>query len=93
MSTDELTHGHYSFDGYVTTKIVHSKTEHEWHMKLLAGDKESATTKALDYPLGVEVWNLKSPSYNGEIKLSLDVCDDETQYNCRNGMCVPLTER
>ena len=60
----------------------------------MSADVENATASTIDYPLGQHTWRLKSVNnFDGDFDLSLDSCHDDTEFNCVNGMCVPIEQR
>ena len=95
MATDKFLNGHYSFDGYTTTRIKLDNGTKLWRMELLSDTGVYATTEQtrIDYPLGSRVWDVKTPFFNGKLDLNLNSCNDFDTFSCNNGDCIRIKER
>ena len=95
MSTDEFTNGHYSFDGYATSKIYFDNEDKRWHLELLSNSSIFATTNASndDYPFGTRMWQVTSAEVQGNFTFNFNGCDDVSQYNCHDGSCIMAAKR
>ena len=95
MATDKLINGHYSFDGYIQTKILYDNATNMWKMESLTHPGSYATTEVIsfDYPLGSRPWNVKTMKFNGMLVLNLNSCDDFNSFSCMDGACITIEER
>ena len=95
MATNKLINGHYSFDGYTTTRIQFDNVSNLWRMEMLSDPKVHATTEILpiEYPLGSHFWNVETPIFKGSLELNLNSCDDFDSFSCNNGACITIEER
>ena len=95
MSTDRFLNGHYSFDGYTTTRIFFDNTVQLWKMELLSDQRINATTELIpvDYPLGSRRWDINTPIFKGILDLNLNSCDDFNSFSCNDGACITIEER
>ena len=95
MATDKLINGHYSFDGYTTTRIHFDNATKLWKMELLSDPSIYATTELIpvEYPLGSHIWDVEAPAYIGGLELNLNSCDDFDSFSCNDGDCIPIEER
>ena len=96
MNTDNILNGHYTLDGFTSTVITYDKVNEEWRMEL---QSESTTYFATtgknddEYPFGIKTWNISSSLFSGTKELSLNGCDDNTEFNCGDGSCLPIENR
>lgn len=93
FNADNLTNGHYSFDGYTNTRIYYNKMDDVWNMELLSNPLVNASTGPCDYPFGTLVWDLASPSFSGRATMNFNGCDSSHQYNCADGSCIDIKYR
>ena len=95
MATDKFINGHYSFDGYTTTRIIFDNATQVWKMELLSDPSIYATTEMVpvEYPLGTHVWDVEAPAYKGDLELNLNSCDDFDSFGCNDGDCITIEER
>ena len=95
MATNKLLNGHYSFDGYTSTRIMFDEENQLWRLELLSDPSIHATTELIpiDYPLGSRVWNVSTPVFNGNLELNLNSCDDFDSFSCDDGACITIEER
>ncbi len=93
--------GEYVFNGYTDSKISRvtpstasaapSPTT-QWRMELLSDPAFSATTTVADgFPLGTQTFTMEGK--NISFQVNLNACDDDHQFNCRDGTCVHIKER
>ena len=95
MDTSTLLKDHYSFDGYIQTKILYDNATNMWKMESLTHPGSYATTEVIpfDYPLGSRSWNVKTMKFNGMLVLNLNSCDDFNSFSCMDGACITIEER
>ena len=93
MATNAIINGHYSFDGYTNTKIFFENMTQLWRLELFEDASVHATTKSLDYPLGTHQWKVVTPTIQKVIPLSLNGCNDESEFNCNEGVCIAIQDR
>ena len=95
MATDKLINGHYSFDGYTTTRIHFDNVTKLWKMELLSDPSIYATTELVpvEYPFGSHIWDVEAPAYKGDLEMNLNSCDDFDSFGCNDGGCIPIEER
>ena len=95
MATNKFVNGHYTFDGYTTTKIHFDNASQLWRMHLLSDSSIYATTETvpIDYPLGNRIWNVESEIFKGELELNLNSCNDFNSFSCNDGACITIEER
>ena len=95
MATDKMINGHYSFDGYTTTRIQFDNVSKLWRMEMLSDPNIHATTEILpiEYPLGSRLWNVETPIFNGSLELNLNSCEDTASFSCKDGACINIEER
>ena len=95
MATDKVLNGHFSFDGYTSTKIIFDNVTQLWRLELLSDPSIHATTEIIpiDYPLGSHVWDVTTPVFKGKLELNLNGCDDFHSYSCNDGDCITIEER
>ena len=93
MASDNITNGHYTFDGYTYTQIHFNKEAELWQMDHL-NKPDYATTKSLSiYPFGSHKWLVVTPDYNTTVTLNMNGCDDKISYNCADGSCIDIDLR
>ena len=95
MATNKFLNGHYSFDGYTSTRILFDNTTQLWRLELLSDTSIHATTELIptDYPLGNRIWDVATPVFNGKLELNLNSCDDFNSFSCDDGACITIDER
>ena len=95
MVTDKFLNGHYSFDGYTSTRIFFDNATQLWRLESMSDSSIHATTKLIpiDYPLGKRVWNMVTPSFSEGLVLNLNSCDDFNSFSCNDGACITIKER
>ena len=95
MATNKFVNGHYSFDGYTTTKIQFENGSKLWRMDLLSDSSTYATTETIpiEYPLGNRIWDVKSQVFIGKVELNLNSCDDLKSFGCNDGDCIAIDGR
>ena len=95
MDTSTLLNEHYSFDGYIQTKISFDNVTNLWKMESLTHPGSYATTEVIpfEYPFGSRPWNIKSKNFNGLLHLNLNSCDDFDRFSCMDGACITIEER
>ena len=95
MATSTFINGHYSFDGYTSTRIFFDNGTQLWRLELLSDSNIHATTKLIpvEYPLGTRIWNVETPEFRGKIELNLNSCDDFDSFSCNDGACINIDER
>ena len=93
MTTQEIHNGHYSFDGYTSTKIFYENITKLWRMELHENSNIFATTEGHDYPFGVHKWRIVTPDLEGTIPLSLNGCNEKKEFNCNDGVCIAIDDR
>ena len=95
MATNKFLNGHYSFDGYTSTRIIFDNVTQLWRLELLSDTSIHATTELIpiDYPLGNRIWDVVTPIFNGKLELNLNSCDDLDSFGCNDGNCVSMEER
>nr|XP_045599679.1 uncharacterized protein LOC123758956 [Procambarus clarkii] len=92
MSGKPMYRGYYNL-------LIHWLSNNTWYLTDTKTNITIATTTfdtATHYPIGRNTWMLHSTICDtpagDEIELSLSACDDD-QYMCRDGECIPSTER
>ena len=94
MNTEKFLNGHYTFDGYTSTRIFYDNENELWRMELLSNSSIHATTMMTEeYPLGNLTWNVITPIFDGPLDLNLNNCDDFSNFNCNDGTCIDVKER
>ena len=95
MATDKMINGHYSFDGYTTTRILYDNVTLVWRMEEASDPNIYATTEIvpIEYPLGSRLWNVSTPIFTGTLELNLNSCDDMDSFSCKDGACITIEER
>ncbi len=93
LNTDRLHGDFYTLVGYTSTWLYHDKTLGHWRLDLRTDKETWAITNSSDYPLGLRQWMINSTEFSGLSKLNIDVCDDQSEYNCNDGSCVPIIDR
>ena len=95
MDTSTLFNDHYSFDGYIRTKMSYDNNSRLWRMESLTHLGSYATTEVIpfDYPLGSRPWNVMAKNFNGILNLNLNSCDDFNSFSCMDGACITIEER
>ena len=95
MATNKFLNGHYSFDGYTSTRIIFDNVTQLWRLELLSDTSIHATTELIpiDYPLGNRIWDVVTPIFNGKLELNLNSCDDFNSFSCNDGACITIEER
>ena len=95
MATSTFINGHYSFDGYTSTRILFDNGTQLWKLELLSDTRIHATTELIptDYPLGKRIWDVTAPVFNGKLELNLNSCDDFDSFSCNDGACITIERR
>ena len=95
MATNKLINGHYSFDGYTTTRVQYDNVSQLWRMEMLSDPSIYATTEIIpiEYPLGSHLWKVNTPIFKGILELNLNSCDDFDSFSCSDGACITIEER
>ncbi len=99
MNTGSVVNGHYTFDGYTSTKISLDASTGLWTMQHLTDTAFSATAAMhglTDYPVGLRNWTVRAPNGTrtpGVVLLNFNACDDAEDFTCHNGDCVAIERR
>ena len=97
MNTDIIMNGHYTFDGFTNTFLAYDTPNEVWRMELLSKRTTYYATSAgnedQEYPFGTRMWNITSPMFSGTTELNLNGCNDNTQFNCQDGLCISIENR
>ena len=70
----------------------------EWRLELYDNKNIYATLKMFEYPLGTFTWTIHNDPCYGlnetavEVPLSFNACDED-EFNCRDGICIYITQR
>ncbi len=93
FEVSKMVNGFYSMMGDHSSKLKHNGS-YVWVVELRTSSDTYAKTSAPDFPLGKHRWWLESPKTRGVEFLSVDACDDNTQFNClADGTCVSIEQR
>ena len=93
MASDNITNGHYTFDGYTYTQIYFNKGANFWQMDHLNKPDYAITKPSSIYPFGTNKWLVVTPDYNTTVTLNINGCDDSISYNCADGSCIDIDLR
>ena len=88
-----MKNGNFNFHGYANSKITYDKVTNSWKIEILSEPKKYATTNGTLPPLGIREYLISDNLGGGWMTLSLDACDEEAEYNCNDGGCIPIQER
>ena len=92
-----LDHDHYKFTGYTNSFVKFNYTgNEEWSIRFYGeyGDNSTyATIVGPDYPIGTLMWKIVSPSSNRTVEMDFNACQEDSEYNCADGACIPIDKR
>ena len=80
----------FTFYGYQSSKIVHDIEDKNWKIEILSNSRDYAITNGSDPPLGTREYHLSESLGGGTVKLNLNSCDNNEEYNCDDGSCIPI---
>ena len=89
----EMKMGIFTFTGYQTSKIEFNKVNESWILQEVSNPEHYATTKGVHPPFGVQVYILSEELGGQNLSLSINACNDETEYGCDDGGCIPIENR
>ena len=83
----------WSLSGYTNSRIAYDNVTEGWKIEVLTDPDKFATTNAKLPPFGVREYHLSDGLGGGNVTLNINACDDETEYDCNDGICIPIGER
>ena len=90
-----LVNGRPMWKGYTSNQIYWNKTDGNWVLFNTVFDQIIATTSNTIFPIGVNVWVLRSPDIcdghyeDREISLKFSKCN-QFEYSCSDGACISI---
>ena len=92
LTPSQMRENNFKFSGYSNSKISHNDTSGTWTIEMVTGSKEYAITNGTLPPYGSRTYFLDGSS-NNQILLNMHSCDDNTEFNCKDGSCVAIDKR
>ena len=78
----------FTLNGYQNTKISFSNLTNTWSIKIQGDSTKFATTKSTLPPLGTHKYSLSQSVGGGHVLLNINACDEDKQFNCKDGSCI-----
>ena len=88
-----MKNGDFSFIGFTKSTITQHKNTNSWKMEILSDPKKYAITNGTLPPFGTREYHLSEDLGGGSITLTLNACEEGTEYNCDDGSCIPIEQR
>ena len=82
----------FTFSGYTDSKIVPGDTSGTWEIQMLSNSEMYAITNGTLPPFGSRTYFLDGNS-NDQFVLNINSCNDNTDFNCKDGSCVAIEKR
>ena len=92
LTPSQMMENNFTFSGYTDGEIVRDDTSGAWKIQMLTNSETYATTNGTLPPFGSQRYFLDGSSSH-EIMLNINSCDDDTEFNCRDGSCVVIDKR
>ena len=83
----------FTFHGYQNSKIIHDAENRNWKFEILSDPEIYALTNGSIPPLGTKEYLLSDNLGGGTVVLNLNSCDNDKEYNCKDGSCISIEKR
>ena len=83
----------FNFMGFSRSIIVRHNNTSTWRMEMLGESNKYAVTNSTEPPFGTQKYVLSEDLGGGKIILNINACDDEHEFNCEDGSCIPIVRR
>jgi hypothetical protein len=87
------------FNGFTGTRIFFDTNSNSWKIVLIDNPNNyaemvSSTQRQNQIvPLGTNHFNFSTKLGRDQFSINMNVCNDEKEYNCQDGTCIPIYER
>lgn len=83
----------FTFHGYTRSSISFLQNATKWKSEMLADPNKYATTHGTNPPFGTKEYLLSEDLGSGKVVLNLNACNDDEEFNCDDGSCIPIQMR
>ena len=83
----------FTFHGYTRSSISFLQNATKWKIEMLADPNKYATTHGTIPPFGTKEYLLSAGLGSGNVALNLNACNDDEEFNCDDGRCIPIQMR
>ena len=92
MTVSQMIENNFTFTGYTDSKIVQDESAGTWKIQMLTNSETYAITNGTLPPFGSRTYFINGIP-NDIIMLNINSCDDNFEFNCKDGSCVSIDKR
>ena len=85
--------GKFIIYGFKDTLLFLDQQLQKWRMVRVTDEDVYALTGSADPPIGTHSFNKSEKAGGGTFWANINACDDERDFACRDGGCVPIEKR
>ena len=85
--------GKFIIYGFIDTLIFLDTQLQKWKIVRVTDQDVYALTNSIDPPIGTHLFNKSEKAGGGTFWANIYACDDESDFVCRDGGCIPIEKR
>ena len=93
MDPIHLEASQFIFYGVYHTVLYYETSSGKWIMKRVTDHEIFAVMNATGWPFGTQIFEKSDKAGGGSFMASLNICNDEQEFACEDGGCIPFDQR